>query len=83
MASAPPGSVAALLALARLNRLERRILLCAASGMSREDMARAPETILDAATKARYEALLSRREDGEPIAYLTGEREFFGRPFAS
>lgn len=29
----------------------------------------------------RYLALLERRLDGEPVAYLTGRREFFGREF--
>lgn len=31
---------------------------------------------------ARLDALVHRRAEGEPIAYLTGEREFYGRPFA-
>ncbi len=30
---------------------------------------------------ARFEALLTRRLAGEPVAYLTGEKEFWGRPF--
>ena len=28
-----------------------------------------------------YEALIDRRLEGEPVAYLTGEREFYGRRF--
>ena len=31
---------------------------------------------------ARFEALVERRLAGEPVAYLVGCREFFGRPFA-
>ncbi|HKI86193.1 MAG TPA: peptide chain release factor N(5)-glutamine methyltransferase [Thermoanaerobaculia bacterium] len=31
--------------------------------------------------EARFRALLKRRLSGEPVAYLTGEREFYGRPF--
>ncbi len=31
--------------------------------------------------EARFEALLARRLAGEPVAYLTGEKEFFGRAF--
>jgi release factor glutamine methyltransferase len=29
----------------------------------------------------RFEALLARRLAGEPVAYITGVREFYGRPF--
>ena len=32
--------------------------------------------------QARYRALVERRLAGEPVAYLTGEREFYGRAFA-
>ena len=32
-------------------------------------------------TAIRYAALLSRRERGEPIQYITGEAEFYGLPF--
>lgn len=35
-----------------------------------------------AETERRFRQLLDRRRDGEPVAYLLGEREFFGRPFA-
>lgn len=36
---------------------------------------------LDAATLAAFEKLTARRAAGEPIAYLLGHREFFGREF--
>ena len=35
-----------------------------------------------AAGLARFQALLERRARGEPVAYLVGGREFFGRRFA-
>ena len=32
--------------------------------------------------RARYEALLTRRAAGEPLQYITGTQDFYGRPFA-
>lgn len=40
-----------------------------------------PEVALDAVQQAEYAALLLRRVDGEPVAYILGEREFFGLMF--
>ena len=37
-----------------------------------------PEAALSDASQAQFEALLTRRERGEPIAYILGEWEFFG-----
>jgi release factor glutamine methyltransferase len=36
---------------------------------------------LDPAVEATYRTLLERRLTGEPVAYLLGEREFYGRVF--
>lgn len=33
---------------------------------------------LPAQTRRRFEALCGRRQDGEPVAYLIGQKEFFG-----
>lgn len=40
------------------------------------------EVTVAAADADRFERLLTRRLRGEPVAYLLGEREFYGRPFA-
>lgn len=40
-----------------------------------------PEHELDTGQTAAYRALLQRRLAGEPIAYILGEREFFGLKF--
>ncbi len=44
-------------------------------------LARGGEAVPEAAAR-EIEALLVRRLAGEPVAYLFGEREFFGRSFA-
>jgi release factor glutamine methyltransferase len=41
-----------------------------------------PEEELDEAIAGRYRRLLERRLAGEPVAYILGKREFFGRLFA-
>ncbi len=40
------------------------------------------DTPLTAAQSERFMTLLSRAADGEPLAYLVGQREFWGLPFA-
>lgn len=49
--------------------------LSEAQVIAREDREVAP------AEEGRFRELLERRLTGEPVAYLLGEREFFGRPF--
>lgn len=36
---------------------------------------------LDAGTQNAFERLIARRADGEPVAYITGHREFYGLDF--
>ena len=74
-------SVAGALAEQRLDAFERRLLLSHASGLSREDIARTPELLLEEAVMAEYHRLVREREAGQPIAYLVGQREFYGRRF--
>ena len=40
-----------------------------------------PEARLDPPDWVEFRTLVERRAAGEPVAYLTGEREFYGRPF--
>jgi release factor glutamine methyltransferase len=58
-------------------RLESEILLSEATGWPRTRLVAWPETQLDAATSARFAALLARRLAGEPIAYIRGHQEFW------
>ncbi|MBK8063398.1 MAG: peptide chain release factor N(5)-glutamine methyltransferase [Betaproteobacteria bacterium] len=57
---------------------EARMLLARASGRTRVALIAHPEARLDAAQTLRFTELASRRRAGEPVAYLLGEREFYG-----
>ena len=61
--------------------LDARQLLEAATGVGRVGMLAAPERTLTAAEAERFEALLERRLRAEPVQYLRGSQEFYGRPF--
>lgn len=75
-------SVARLLAASELPRAEARRLLAHALGTTIEALVAQPERAIDADSQGRFAALQSRRAQGEPLAYLVGEKEFFGRRFA-
>ncbi|NNG25070.1 peptide chain release factor N(5)-glutamine methyltransferase [Telluria aromaticivorans] len=64
-----------------LDPLENRILLCHALGLARIQLITQSERALTADEAARLGALVQRRLEGEPIAYIVGAREFFGLPF--
>ncbi|MGG7605373.1 peptide chain release factor N(5)-glutamine methyltransferase [Massilia sp. BKSP1R2A-1] len=74
-------SVKRLQAAMPLDALENRILLCHALGLSRVGLITQSERALTEEEAGRLSALVQRRLDGEPIAYIVGEREFFGLPF--
>ncbi len=62
-------------------RLEVQMLLQQALGVTRAWLMAHPEQVLNAIQQTAYEAMLKRRLQGEPIAYILGEREFFGLNF--
>ena len=62
-------------------RIEVQCLLQAVLQVNRAHLLAHPEQSLDTERQARYAALLERRLGGEPIAYLIGEREFYGLTF--
>lgn len=74
-------SIGRLQATLPLDALENRILLCHALGISRVGLITQSERLLTQEEAGRLAALVQRRLDGEPIAYIVGEREFFGLPF--
>lgn len=75
-------SVLDLLAGSTLPRPEARLLLAAVLGVPVEALVAHPERIVDDRASAGFAALARRRAQGEPIAYLLGAREFYGRRFA-
>ena len=74
-------TVAALQAGLPLDPLENRILLCHALNLTRVGLITNSERVLNDDEAARLAALVRRRQQGEPIAYIVGQREFFGLPF--
>ncbi len=58
-------------------RLEAELLLCHLLGRNRSYLRTWPERQLTVDEAAAFEALLARRAAGEPLAYITGEREFW------
>ncbi|MBD5416384.1 MAG: peptide chain release factor N(5)-glutamine methyltransferase [Desulfovibrio sp.] len=62
-------------------RLCARLLCAYALGLTKLGVALAPERELDEVEAARLAALAARRATGEPLAHITGTREFFGRDF--
>lgn len=65
-----------------LPRLESRLLLAHVSGLSHSAMVSAGPAPLPDAQWQAFCQLAERRLAGEPVAYLLGEREFYGRRFA-
>ena len=90
MTEAAPTTIAATLANAVSSlcaagieqpRLDARLLLQRASGLTREAILTAPKATLPADALAAYTRLLARRCRREPVSHLLGEREFWSLPF--
>jgi release factor glutamine methyltransferase len=62
-------------------RIEVQCLLQAVLQVNRAWLLSHPEQSLTGAQHGQYLALFGRRLSGEPIAYLLGEREFYGLTF--
>ncbi|XHO06056.1 Release factor glutamine methyltransferase [Ralstonia syzygii] len=71
----------AALAGAGLPALEARMLVSHVTGLSRVQLITQDTCSIDDGARARLAELATRRLTGEPMAYLLGEREFFGRMF--
>jgi release factor glutamine methyltransferase len=62
-------------------RLDAQLLLGHVSGWSRAELLAHPEWTVSASVQVAFTELVARREMSEPVAYLLGEREFYGRTF--
>jgi release factor glutamine methyltransferase len=62
-------------------RLDAELLLGKVTGWSRVELLAHPERRAPADVESAFQALVDRRAASEPIAYLLGEREFYGRLF--
>ncbi len=70
-------SIAEALRAAGIDPADARVLLRTALGASAAHLAAHPEQALTDIESERYRAWVERRRAGEPVAYLTGEREFY------
>lgn len=80
----PSLTVAAQLAEAQaaIGRSEARLLLRQVLGCDEAWLIAHGDDLINSAQVAQYRQLCTRRVAGEPIAYITGTREFYGREFA-
>jgi release factor glutamine methyltransferase len=62
-------------------RFEAQILFSRAICVNRAWLIAHGQDTPDRAQSAAIEALVARREQGEPVAYILGEKEFYGRMF--
>ena len=61
--------------------LEARLIVANASGKSREDLVRSSRLfVTDKAISDAVDKMIERRLNGEPVAYIVGEWEFYGVP---
>ena len=63
-------------------RLDAELLLAHALRTSRTHLYAWPELEVDATQRAAFDQLVAARERGEPVAYLTGHREFWSLDLA-
>ena len=60
--------------------LEARELVCYAAGKTRQELMRDARLYVPQTVEQQVRALVRRHLDGEPVAYLIGEWEFYGLP---
>jgi release factor glutamine methyltransferase len=63
-------------------RLDAQILLCFVMNIERSVLYAYPERMVSPEQEQRYQALIERRRQHEPIASITGHKEFYGLDFS-
>lgn len=81
MASALTWATQALQGLPTPPEREARYLLAACLGCSLDRLFAAPSRYLEPVEQSRFESFVEARQRGEPLAYLTGHREFWSLDF--
>ena len=61
-------------------RLDAEVLLSAAVGCDRAYLVAHSDKLVDRSQLTNFNALLSRRQQGEPVAYILGHKEFWSLP---
>lgn len=74
-------TIADLLAAAGSPRLDAEVLLAHALGKDRPWLIAHDRDEVETRSAATFEDFMHRRNAGEPLAYITGQREFYGRMF--
>ena len=65
----------------RIARLDTQVLLSQVLNVDRSMLFAYPERQLSPQQEQQFFALIERRKQGEPVAYLVGHQEFYGRNF--
>lgn len=58
-------------------RLDAEVLLCSVTGLDRARLYASPELDIGPQQSATFKARIRERQEGKPVAYLTGTREFW------
>ena len=74
-------TIATLLQHSAIDAVDARVLLRTTLGVNDAHLIAHAGDALAAEHAEKFAALAARRAAGEPVAYLVGEREFYGRPF--
>lgn len=68
-------------ALAAIDRVDAQVLMAHVLGVNRAWLAANPMHVLTETQDARLDSFVAQRALGQPVAYLVGKREFYGRDF--